>query len=70
MAGPLLLLVLVGAAVYARALGVPFLLADHAAIVTNLRIRELWPGPFTSPQPLTDVSLALDQLERTDGSRH
>jgi Flp pilus assembly protein TadD len=60
MAGSLLFLVLAGAAVYARTLGVPFLLADHAAIVTNLRIRELWPGPFTSAQPVTDVSLALD----------
>jgi len=55
-----LLLVVAACAVYANSLGVPFLFDDRSAIVSNLRIRELWPGPFTADRPIVELTLALN----------
>lgn len=55
-----LLIVLVGCVVYANSIGVPFVFDDHNAIVSNLRIRELWPGPLTAARPIVELSLALN----------
>ncbi len=56
----LLLLIAAACAVYANSLGVPFLFDDRSAIVSNLRIRELWPGPFTAERPLVELTLAAN----------
>ena len=56
----LVLLVAAACAVYADSFGVPFLFDDRSAIVSNLRIRELWPGPFTSARPIVDLTLAAN----------
>ncbi len=55
-----LLLVAAACAAYADSLGVPFIFDDRTAIVSNLRIRELWPGPFTSARPILDLTLAAN----------
>ena len=65
-----LLLVAVGALVYANALSVPFLYDDFGAIVDNADIRQLWPPrwalPTESPQaptnsrPVVSFTLALN----------
>lgn len=47
-------------AVYASALDAPFVFDDRSAIVANLRIRELWPGPLLSARPVVDLTLALN----------
>ncbi|HEY2386116.1 MAG TPA: tetratricopeptide repeat protein [Candidatus Binatia bacterium] len=56
----ILLLVAAACAVYANSFGVPFLFDDRSAIVSNLRIRELWPGPFTAERPIVELTLALN----------
>ncbi len=56
----LLLLVVVTSVVYANSLGVPFVFDDHNAIVSNLRIRELWPAPLTASRPVVELSLAIN----------
>ncbi|MBI3767613.1 MAG: tetratricopeptide repeat protein [Deltaproteobacteria bacterium] len=56
----LLLLVAAACVVYANSFGVPFLFDDRGAIVSNLRIRELWPGPFTSARPILELTLAAN----------
>lgn len=53
-------LVLAACAVYANSFGVPFIFDDHSAIVSNLRIRELWPGPFASGRPVVELTLAAN----------
>jgi len=50
----------IAVALYANTLGVPFLFDDHHAIVTNLRIRELWPAPLGAGRPLVELTLALN----------
>ena len=50
------LLVVAACVVYANSLGVPFLFDDRSAIVSNLRIRELWPGPEASLQIVLRLS--------------
>ena len=54
------LLVVAACVVYANSVGVPFLFDDRNAIVSNLRIRELWPGPFTSDRPIVELTLAAN----------
>jgi len=54
------LLVVAACVVYANSLGVPFLFDDRSAIVSNLRIRELWPGPFMAERPVVELTLALN----------
>ena len=44
------LLVVAACVVYANSLGVPFLFDDRSDR-PNLRIRELWPGPFMAERP-------------------
>jgi Flp pilus assembly protein TadD len=56
----LVLLAAAACAVYANSFGVPFIFDDHLAIVSNLRIRELWPGPFTAERPILELTLALN----------
>jgi len=56
----ILLLVAAACAVYADSFGVPFMFDDRTAIVSNLGIRELWPGPFTSARPVLDLTLAAN----------
>ncbi len=53
-------LVLAACAVYANSFGAPFIFDDRTAIVSNLRIRELWPGPFVSARPIVELTLALN----------
>src|SRR6185369_4001923 len=53
-------LVLAACAVYANSFLVPFIFDDRTAIVSNLSIRELWPGPFTSDRTLVELTLALN----------
>ncbi len=56
----LLLIVVAGCVVYANSFGVPFVFDDYNAIVSNLRIRELWPGPLMAARPVVELSLALN----------
>ena len=55
-----LLLIAAACAVYANSFGVPFIFDDRSAIVSNLRIRDLWPGPFTSARPILELTLAIN----------
>jgi tetratricopeptide (TPR) repeat protein len=63
------LIVLAGVCIYWNALDIPFLWDDQIAVVTNQRIRSLWPPwlPFLPPpdtpvaaRPLVNASLALN----------
>ena len=56
----LLALLAAAAAVWAGTLGVPFVFHDQTAIVSNLRIRELWPAPAGAPWPVLEWTFALD----------
>jgi len=56
----LVTLVLAAIGVYANTLTVPFVFHDRAAIESNLRIRELWPAPFTAVQPVLEWTYALN----------
>jgi Flp pilus assembly protein TadD len=55
-----LLLIAAACVVYANTLGVPFLFDDRTAIVSNLRIRELWPGPFMAARPILELTFAVN----------
>ncbi len=46
--------------VYANTFTVPFVFHDRAAIESNLRIRELWPAPFSAAQPVLEWTYALN----------
>lgn len=54
------LLVAAACVVYANSFGVPFIFDDRGGIVSNLRIRELWPGPFTAARPLLELTFAAN----------
>ncbi len=53
--GPALLLVAIGAGIYANSLRTPFLFDDEPNIVDEPRIRHLWPPDWLSVNPLRPV---------------